>query len=187
MYTPTEDQSTPLTTAPSSPKIGGALNLLPSPFFPRTLLPEGTLAKYDTPALPAYYPPLPSPIRPAKADEKDKGTPDEWIVRDESLVRLTGKWPFNCEAALPDLWQAVSCSSDLTDFASCLQYIYPRGAIPTGAYRFPSPVHRDFSLLPDSSTFAITVSSLKSRRPMRTPGVLRFLGESLRRDSVQSR
>lgn len=35
-----------------------------------------------------------------------KGTPDEWIPRDESLVRLTGKWPFNCEAPLPDLWAA---------------------------------------------------------------------------------
>lgn len=30
-------------------------------------------------------------------DDRDKGTPDEWLPRHPDLVRLTGKHPFNCE------------------------------------------------------------------------------------------
>ena len=36
-------------------------------------------------------------------DERDKGTPDEWLKRNESLIRLTGLHPFNCEPPLPTL------------------------------------------------------------------------------------
>ncbi|PWN37679.1 nitrate reductase [Meira miltonrushii] len=36
----------------------------------------------------------------------DAGTPDAWIARDERMVRLTGKHPYNVEAPLTDLWKA---------------------------------------------------------------------------------
>lgn len=36
----------------------------------------------------------------------DAGTPDAWVARDERMVRLTGKHPYNCEAPLADLWKA---------------------------------------------------------------------------------
>lgn len=36
-------------------------------------------------------------------DDRDKGTPDEWIPRHPDLVRLTGKHPFNCEPPIGQL------------------------------------------------------------------------------------
>lgn len=36
----------------------------------------------------------------------DASTPDAWIARDERMVRLTGKHPYNVEAPLTDLWKA---------------------------------------------------------------------------------
>ncbi|GAA5820479.1 hypothetical protein JCM3770_005542 [Rhodotorula araucariae] len=81
---------------------------LPSPFYPPSLAEvEGVLPEWVPDPLPAQFPPLPSTTqRPIDADSLSKGTPDDWIPRDEVLVRLTGKWPFNCEAPLPDLWKA---------------------------------------------------------------------------------
>ena len=38
-----------------------------------------------------------------KVDERDVGTPDEWVPRHPDLVRLTGRHPFNCEPTLPAL------------------------------------------------------------------------------------
>jgi hypothetical protein len=40
---------------------------------------------------------------PTKVDDKDVGTPDEWIHRHPDLVRLTGRHPFNCEPPLRKL------------------------------------------------------------------------------------
>ncbi|GAA6003716.1 uncharacterized protein JCM10292_000700 [Rhodotorula paludigena] len=99
--------STAATTAPSSPKLGSAaLAGLPLPFYPPTLAQlDGLISSTCPDPLPAQYPPLPSADgRPRETDATSKGTPDEWIPRDEALVRLTGKWPFNVEAPLPDLW-----------------------------------------------------------------------------------
>lgn len=97
------------------PFTAGA-NYLPSPFYPPTLAATDAIsAQWLAPSLPAEYPPLPSHVQPVtRGDDKDKGTPDEWVLRDERLVRLTGKWPFNCEAPLPDLFNAV-CLSSLID------------------------------------------------------------------------
>mmetsp|Transcript_4590 Transcript_4590/g.5687 ORF Transcript_4590/g.5687 Transcript_4590/m.5687 type:complete len:616 (+) Transcript_4590:92-1939(+) len=39
-------------------------------------------------------------------DGRDTGTPDTWIKRDPSLIRLTGRHPFNCEPPLKDLFDA---------------------------------------------------------------------------------
>ncbi|GAA5907038.1 hypothetical protein JCM5296_006574 [Sporobolomyces johnsonii] len=98
--------STRPTTAPSSPKLDGDVGL-PSPFYPPSLAQiEGLIGKYDAPPLPDYYPSVPASISPKETDAQTKGTPDEWIIRDSALVRLTGKWPFNVEASLPDLWNA---------------------------------------------------------------------------------
>ncbi|GAA5958088.1 hypothetical protein JCM21900_003582 [Sporobolomyces salmonicolor] len=98
--------STRPTTAPSSPKLDGNVGL-PSPFYPPSLAQiEGIDGKYNAPPLPDYYPPLPASISPKETDAQTKGTPDEWVIRDSALVRLTGKWPFNSEPPLPDLWNA---------------------------------------------------------------------------------
>ncbi|GAA5999899.1 hypothetical protein JCM10207_005962 [Rhodosporidiobolus poonsookiae] len=103
--------STPPSTSPSSPKIGSFTSsktqLLPSPFYPPTLAAnDGLVGEYQAEPLPAQYPPLPPTDLPREVDEQSKGTPDGWFPRDPALVRLTGKWPFNTEAPLPDLWNA---------------------------------------------------------------------------------
>ncbi|KAG0276902.1 hypothetical protein BGZ96_003094 [Linnemannia gamsii] len=36
-------------------------------------------------------------------DERERGTPDEWIVRDPALIRLTGRHPFNAEPSTQEL------------------------------------------------------------------------------------
>lgn len=38
-------------------------------------------------------------------DQKDVGTPDDWVPRHPELVRLTGRHPFNCEPPLQRLRQ----------------------------------------------------------------------------------
>lgn len=85
--------STAPTTAPSSPKLSASgLAGLPSPFYPPTLAArEGFASSHQPDPLPSHFPPLPSTSqRPIEADAVTKGTPDEWIPRDERLVRLTG-------------------------------------------------------------------------------------------------
>ena len=39
----------------------------------------------------------------ATPDARDEGTPDAWVPRHESLVRLTGTHPFNVEPPLTEL------------------------------------------------------------------------------------
>ncbi|GAA5833257.1 hypothetical protein JCM9279_001469 [Rhodotorula babjevae] len=119
--------STAATTRSPSPKIdslGGAG--LPSPFLPPTLAQLSKLASAHSPdSLPVEFPPLPSTSNlPQEADAATKGTPDQWIPRDEALVRLTGKWPLNCEPSLPDLW----ASGFLTP--TRLHYVRNHGVVP---------------------------------------------------------
>eukprot|EP00177_Eucheuma_denticulatum_P008193 GFKZ01014914.1.p1 GENE.GFKZ01014914.1~~GFKZ01014914.1.p1 ORF type:complete len:918 (+),score=135.57 GFKZ01014914.1:154-2907(+) len=40
---------------------------------------------------------LPKTHLASDIDDRDKGSPDDWIPRHPALVRLTGKHPFNCE------------------------------------------------------------------------------------------
>ncbi|KAJ6846898.1 nitrate reductase [NADH] [Iris pallida] len=42
-------------------------------------------------------------VEPSVHDPRDQGTADAWIERNPSLIRLTGKHPFNCEAPLSRL------------------------------------------------------------------------------------
>ncbi|GAA5984122.1 hypothetical protein JCM10908_006059 [Rhodotorula pacifica] len=122
-------QSTPSTaptTAPPSPKLRDDGAELPSPFYPPSLARvEGLLASTAADTLPVEYPPLPSTSKlPSEADPQTKGTPDQWIPRDERLVRLTGKWPFNCEPALPDLWEGGFLTPP------SLHYVRNHGVVP---------------------------------------------------------
>eukprot|EP00954_Amorphochlora_amoebiformis_P000066 5291-Amorphochlora_amoeboformis.AAC.1 len=63
-----------------------------------------------------------------EVDGRDKGTPDNWVGRHPSLVRLTGRHPFNCEPPLKDLMDAgfitPSNQIDMHAFQTCqhLQY-----------------------------------------------------------------
>ncbi|GAA5820633.1 hypothetical protein JCM11251_003085 [Rhodosporidiobolus azoricus] len=104
------DSSSPPSTSPSTPPLSpkiGSQQVLPSPFFPPTLSQaEGVFSAYEADPLPVSFPSLPSKECPEETDEQTKGTPDSWVVRDSRLVRLTGKWPFNVEPPLPDLWNA---------------------------------------------------------------------------------
>ena len=52
----------------------------------------------------ALYGKLPS-VPQEKIDERDVGTPDEWVPRHPDLVRLTGRHPFNVEPPLPKLME----------------------------------------------------------------------------------
>lgn len=59
-----------------------------------------------------------------KVDERDKGTPDDWICRHPELVRLTGLHPFNCEPPLSLCYaQGFICPPQL-------HYIRNHGAVP---------------------------------------------------------
>jgi len=60
----------------------------------------------------------------AKPDDRDVGTPDEWIHRHPELVRLTGKHPFNVEPPLPSLM----ANGFITP--SALHYVRNHGAPP---------------------------------------------------------
>ncbi|GAA6022863.1 hypothetical protein JCM11491_007022 [Sporobolomyces phaffii] len=103
------DISTRPTTAPSSPKLCAQSGFgLPSPFYPPSLAHvEDYPVEAPVPPLPDCYPSVPPSIRTQDLRETDpqtQETNDKWIIRDPKLVRLTGKWPFNSEAPLPDLW-----------------------------------------------------------------------------------
>jgi len=63
-------------------------------------------------------------ITPAKVDDRDVGTPDEWIKRHPDLVRLTGKHPFNVEPPLPSLMEHGFITP------ASLHYVRNHGAVP---------------------------------------------------------
>ncbi|KAL0344356.1 UNVERIFIED_CONTAM: Nitrate reductase [NADH] [Sesamum angustifolium] len=47
-------------------------------------------------------------LEPSVLDSRDEATADNWVVRNPSMVRLTGKHPFNAEPPLPRLMHTVS-------------------------------------------------------------------------------
>ena len=77
--------------------------------------------KHPISGLPRHFPELPATSPPLVISTQDAQTPDNWIARDDRLVRLTGKHPFNCEAKLGDLFSAASFISIVgtlsTDFS----------------------------------------------------------------------
>ncbi|GAA98798.1 uncharacterized protein L969DRAFT_76523 [Mixia osmundae IAM 14324] len=98
---------------------------LPQPFYPASLdaqsksdgLPRAIPAKYNLPALPRL-------AQTKTIDSQDAATPDNWVPRDERLVRLTGKHPFNCEAKIGTLFEQGFLTS------SNLFYVRNHGAVP---------------------------------------------------------
>ena len=39
-------------------------------------------------------------------DDRDKGTPDDWVQRHPDMIRLTGRHPFNSEPPLTKLYES---------------------------------------------------------------------------------
>ncbi|KAL3687448.1 hypothetical protein R1sor_013757 [Riccia sorocarpa] len=59
-------------------------------------------------------------------DSRDIGTSDEWIERKPSLVRLTGRHPFNCEAPMSELMDAGFITP------ANIHYVRNHGYVPRG-------------------------------------------------------
>lgn len=74
-----------------------------SPIPPEKQVASFTHANLGAP----FEPPLEDGDRmhaPATAvDKKDADTPDNWVVRDPRILRLTGRHPLNCEPPMPVL------------------------------------------------------------------------------------
>jgi nitrate reductase (NAD(P)H) len=51
-------------------------------------------------------PAVPAPLEVKETDKRDKGTADDWVPRLPSLIRLTGRHPFNSEPPTKDLVDA---------------------------------------------------------------------------------
>ncbi|RCV07051.1 hypothetical protein SETIT_1G212900v2 [Setaria italica] len=81
---------------------------------------------------------------PPVRDPRDEGTADAWVSRSPSLLRLTGKHPFNGEPPLPQLMQHGFITP------GPLHYVRNHGAVPRG----------------DWASWAVEVSGLV-RRPAR--------------------
>jgi nitrate reductase (NAD(P)H) len=64
------------------------------------------------------------PVHVEKIDDRDQGTPDDWVPRHECLVRLTGRHPFNCEPPLPTLMEHGFITP------ASLHYVRNHGAVP---------------------------------------------------------
>ncbi|CAE6470025.1 unnamed protein product [Rhizoctonia solani] len=97
-------------TAPSSPSSISTDHKLPvTAGFPR---------------FPSSFPSLPKSTPPSLVSAQDAQTPDNWVKRDDRLVRLTGKHPFNCEAKLDDLFAAGFLTP------TELFYVRNHGAVP---------------------------------------------------------
>ncbi|CAG8477630.1 9926_t:CDS:2 [Ambispora leptoticha] len=63
-------------------------------------------------------------IKINEIDPRDVGTPDEWIPRQQSLIRLTGKHPFNCEPPLSTLMEQGFITPN------ALHYVRNHGPVP---------------------------------------------------------
>ncbi|KAL4196339.1 hypothetical protein AMTRI_Chr04g182700 [Amborella trichopoda] len=61
-------------------------------------------------------------------DPRDEGTADSWVKRHPSLIRLTGKHPFNCEPPLPKLMQHGFITP------APLHYVRNHGPVPKGTW-----------------------------------------------------
>lgn len=110
---------------------------------------------------PSHFPTLPTSLPPAVVSAQDTQTPDNWVKRDERLVRLTGKHPFNCEARLGDLFAAGFLTP------TELFYVRNHGAVPRvdeeAARAWTVRVH---GLVKNECTFSL--DDLKTKFPVVT-------------------
>ncbi|CAI9114666.1 OLC1v1015438C1 [Oldenlandia corymbosa var. corymbosa] len=67
-------------------------------------------------------------LEPSVLDHRDEGTADNWIERNPSMVRLTGKHPFNAEPPLPRLMH----HGFITPVP--LHYVRNHGPVPKGSW-----------------------------------------------------
>ncbi|XP_058089670.1 nitrate reductase [NADH] 2-like [Magnolia sinica] len=67
-------------------------------------------------------------VEPPISDPRDEGTADSWIERNPSLIRLTGKHPFNCEPPLTRLMHHGFITP------SSLHYVRNHGPVPKGTW-----------------------------------------------------
>lgn len=61
---------------------------------------------------------------PQSVDARDQRTPDNWVVRDPRLVRLTGLHPFNAEPSTRELMKHGFFTP------TSLHYVRNHGAVP---------------------------------------------------------
>lgn len=115
----------------------------------------------------------------------DAGNPDAWVARDERMIRLTGKYPYNVEAPLADLWKAGFLTPQ------SLFYVRNHGATPLvteeGAAEWKLQVHglvdnpvsftiADLKRLFPTVTLPVTLVCAGNRRKEQNM-VLKGLGE----------
>ncbi|XP_043715008.1 nitrate reductase [NADH]-like [Telopea speciosissima] len=65
-------------------------------------------------------------VEPSILDLRDQGTADSWVERNPSLIRLTGKHPFNCEPSLTRLMHHGFITP------APLHYVRNHGHVPKG-------------------------------------------------------
>ncbi|CAI5496522.1 unnamed protein product [Closterium sp. Naga37s-1] len=107
---------------------------------------------------------------PDEIDARDANTPDKWIPRHPSLVRLTGKHPFNCEPPLSRLLTSGLGSGSASDSGSAAGSAAPVSvprSDPASGFITPVPLHyvRNHGYVPrlDWSTWRIDISGLVSK------------------------
>lgn len=100
----TDGASTPPSTVPTSPDLHKLSLDEPAPLplvveetyaLPASLRPRDEWVALQCPPLPAAFPPL--PLVKVLDGPLDKGTPDDWIAREASLIRLCVMWSRLCE------------------------------------------------------------------------------------------
>ncbi|KAJ1309428.1 hypothetical protein OPQ81_006204 [Rhizoctonia solani] len=110
---------------------------------------------------PKSFPALPQSTPPSLVSTQDAQTPDNWVKRDDRLVRLTGKHPFNCEAKLGDLFSAGFLTP------TELFYVRNHGAVP----KVDEEAARNWNLRVHGlvkNECALTLNDLKSKFPVVT-------------------
>ncbi|KAF8671873.1 Nitrate reductase [NADH] [Rhizoctonia solani] len=130
-----------------------------APSSPSTVIIDHKLS--HTNRLPSHFPALPESTPPSQVSSQDVQTPDNWVVRDGRLIRLTGKHPFNCEAKLSDLFAAGFLTP------TELFYVRNHGAVP----RVDEELARNWSLRVHGlvkNECALTLDDLKRKFPVVT-------------------
>ncbi|GAB1518037.1 Cytosolic Fe-S cluster assembly factor nar1 [Rhizoctonia solani] len=130
-----------------------------APSSPSTVIIDHKLS--HTNRLPSHFPALPESTPPSQVSSLDVQTPDNWVVRDGRLIRLTGKHPFNCEAKLSDLFAAGFLTP------TELFYVRNHGAVP----RVDEELARNWSLRVHGlvkNECALTLDDLKRKFPVVT-------------------
>ncbi|ELU36555.1 nitrate reductase [Rhizoctonia solani AG-1 IA] len=129
-----------------------------APSSPSTVIIDHKLS--HTNRLPSHFPALPESTPPSQVSSQDVQTPDNWVMRDGRLIRLTGKHPFNCEAKLSDLFAGFLTPTELF-------YVRNHGAVP----RVDEELARNWSLRVHGlvkNECALTLDDLKRKFPVVT-------------------